>query len=167
MLKSRTFLPPREIPASAEWQIQLAPFCFTTFAKETVQYGLRNTITLHIPSPSLVAYLLHPSTLQKAKNPNRIANEPKADLTFLIPCHIKLLIYLILFFTPLPFIWNIPCPTKSADSILHASLSAVFSPRRTRTQTWKQFRRLSFPRKFIFITISNVSKWPSHLGHVY
>lgn len=83
----------------------------------------------------LAAYFLHLSTLQKAKTPNRTANESKADFILLIPFHIKLLIHLILSFISLPFIWNIPCPTQSAGIILHVSLSVVVRAGRTRTQT--------------------------------
>lgn len=135
MFKSKTFLPHHKTLASAEWPIRLTPFCFIIFSKETIQFGPQNTIKFCISSHSLVAYFLHLSTLQKAKTPNRTANESKAGLILLIPFHIKLLIHLILSFISLPFIWNIPCPTQSADSILHVSLSAVFSAGRMRIQT--------------------------------
>lgn len=114
-------------------QFGLLQLCFIVFSKETIQFGPENTIKFYVSSHSLVAYFLHLSTLQKAKTPNRTANESKVDLILLIPFHIKLFIYLILFFISLPFIWNIPCPTQSADSILHVSLPAVFSAG-TRTQ---------------------------------
>lgn len=121
--------------ASAEWPIWLTLPCCIIFSKETTQFGPQNTIKFYVSSHCLSCLLSSSKYFAKSQNPNRTANEPKADFILPIPFHIKLLIYLILSFISLPFHWNSPCPTQSAGIVLHVSLSAAVRAGRTRTQT--------------------------------
>lgn len=120
--KLKTLLPYRE----AQSLLSHNPARSILLSKETMQFGLPNTINFYISSHS--SCLLCPSKYSARKqNPQTAANESKVDLILLIPSHIKSFIYPILLLYYITSHLDSTVPATPARVTLHLLLSPVFS----------------------------------------